>query len=323
MNILYQSIGISKQAFHQKMNRELFIKSEQGQLLLLIYQIRENHPTMGVRDMYYKLKPERFGRDAFEAFCKQEGLMSKKTKNWYRTTDSSGVVRFDNLLIGLEISRINQVWQSDITYFEVDQRFYYITFIIDSFSRRVIGFNTSERLTTGQTTLPALKMAVKKRKKAKQSIEGLIIHSDGGGQYYDKEFLGFTGENKIINSMCEYAWENGKAERLNGVIKNNYLRHRNINSFEELKKEVDRSVFLYNYEKPHIKLQRKTPIEFENSYICIGQQTGGEKSATELKTQSKANYSPLGCGQQTSGLNIAPKLKPEISKMKVKTVNPI
>ncbi len=297
MNVLYRSIGISKQAFHQKMNRELFMKSEQGQLLLLIYQIREKHPTMGTRDMYHKLKPESIGRDAFETFCKEEGLMSKKVKNWYRTTDSSGVVRFDNLLTGQEVSRINQVWQSDITYFEVGQRFYYITFIIDSFTRRIIGWNTSKRLTTEQTTLPALKMAVKKRKKAKQSGAGLIIQSDGGGQYYAKEFLRFTGRNKIINSMCEYAWENGKAERLNGVIKNNYLKHRVINSFEELQKEVDRSVFLYNYEKPHIKLQRKTPIEFENSYICIG--------------------------QQTSGLNIAPKLKPEISKLKVKTVNPI
>ena len=297
MNVLYRSIGISKQAFHQKMNRELFMKSEQGQLLLLIYQIREQHPTMGTRDMYHKLKPESIGRDAFETFCKEEGLMSKKVKNWYRTTDSSGVVRFDNLLTGQEVSRINQVWQSDITYFEVGQRFYYITFIIDSFTRRIIGWNTSKRLTTEQTTLPALKMAVKKRKKAKQSVAGLIIHSDGGGQYYAKEFLRFTGRNKIINSMCEYAWENGKAERLNGVIKNNYLKHRVINSFEELQKEVDRSVFLYNYEKPHIKLQRKTPIEFENSYICIG--------------------------QQTSGLNTTPKLKPESSRMKVKTVNPI
>ena len=297
MNVLYRSIGISKQAFHQKMNRELFMKSEQGQLLLLIYQIREKHPTMGTRDMYHKLKPESIGRDAFETFCKEEGLMSKKVKNWCRTTDSSGVVRFDNLLTGQEVSRINQVWQSDITYFEVGQRFYYITFIIDSFTRRIIGWNTSKRLTTEQTTLPALKMAVKKRKKAKQSVAGLIIHSDGGGQYYAKEFLRFTGRNKIINSMCEYAWENGKAERLNGVIKNNYLKHRVINSFEELQKEVDRSVFLYNYEKPHIKLQRKTPIEFENSYICIG--------------------------QQTSGLNTTPKLKPESSRMKVKTVNPI
>ncbi len=130
-------------------------------------------------------------------------------------------------------------------------------------------------------------MAVKQRLKEKQSVDGLIFHSDGGGQYYDKGFLKLTGKFKIINSMCEYAWENGKVERVNGVIKNNYLIHRNINSFEELQKEVDRSVYLYNNEKPHIKLQRKSPVEFENYYICSEQQADGDKSATELKTQSK------------------------------------
>ena len=236
-------------------------------------------------------------------------LLSKSgAKNWHRTTDSSGVIRFDNLLIDLEIIQMNQVWQSDITYFEVKQRFYYITFIIDAFSRRIVGYSVSERLTTEQTTLPSLKMAVRQRIKQKQMIEGLIFHSDGGGQYYDKEFLKLTGKYNIVNSMCEYAWENGKAERLNGVIKNNYLTHKSISDFKELKKEVDRSVFLYNNEKPHIKLQRCTPIEFENSYICSGQQSDGDKSATELRAQLKGYYSPAGCGQQSCGSNITPKL---------------
>ena len=69
--------------------------------------------------------------------------------------------------------------------------------------------------------------------------------------------------------MCQYPWENGKAERINGVIKNNYLIHRNINSYEQLQIEVDRSVLLYNSEKPHIKLQRKSPNQFEKEYLCM------------------------------------------------------
>jgi len=76
-------------------------------------------------------------------------------------------------------------------------------------------------------------------------------------------------EKTFFLRNCWYVcWENGKAERINGTIKNNYLIHREINTFEELKKEVDRTVQLYNNEKPHIKLKRKTPIEFEKSYIC-------------------------------------------------------
>ena len=121
-------------------------------------------------------------------------------------------------------------------------------------------------MTTEQTTLPALETAIKNRKNTK--LDGLIFHSDGGGQYYDKEFLKLTQKHKINNSMCEYPWENGKVERLNGVIKNNYLKHREINSYSDLVKEVDRSVQLYNEEKPHINLKRKTPCEFEKHYIC-------------------------------------------------------
>ena len=124
------------------------------------------------------------------------------------------------------------------------------------------GRSTSRRLFTDQTTLPALGMAVKLR--AGLDLSGLIFHSDGGGQYYEKKFLQLTGKQNLVNSMCEYAWENGKAERINGVIKNNYLIHRNIKTFEDLVKEVDRSVQLYNLEKPHIGLQRMTPVNFEN-----------------------------------------------------------
>ena len=101
----------------------------------------------------------------------------------------------------------------------------------------------------------------------------LNFHSDGGGQYYAKTFLELTSKHKFNNSMCEYAWENGKAERVNGVIKNNYLIHRNIKTLEDLVKEVDRSVSLYNSEKPHIKLKRKPPITFEKELLCLKKQT--------------------------------------------------
>jgi len=269
LNKLYQSIGLSKQAFHQRMDRYLQERSIEEQILLLVYRVREDHPTMGLRDIYFKITPIGMGRDRFEILCKQSGLMVERTHNWQRTTDSSGVIRFDNLLIGLVINKPNQVWQSDITYFELNARFYYITFIIDAFTRVIVGHAVSQRLKTEQTTLPALRKAIKSRIDLTLSIHALIFHSDGGGQYYDKEFLELTKKHKIINSMCQYPWENGKAERINGIIKNNYLIHRSINSFEQLQKEVDRSVLLYNTEKPHSKLQRKSPNQFEKEYLCI------------------------------------------------------
>jgi len=288
MNALFRSLSISKQSFHQKLDRFYLELSEQRQLLVLIYQIRKDHPTMGCRDMYYKLNPECMGRDAFELFCKKEGLMAPIIRNWQRTTDSSGVVRFDNLLKDLTINRINQVWQSDITYFDLKGKFYYITFIIDAWSRRIVGHHTSERLFTENTTLPALKMALRQRKG--QNMKGLIFHSDGGGQYYDKAFLELTNDNDMVNSMCEYAWENGKAERINGVIKNNYLKHKVIESFKELCKEVDRSVKLYNNEKPHIKLNRNTPINFENKYIWADKKSDEGEVNNKITSFSKEIY---------------------------------
>jgi putative transposase len=263
MNTLYTALGISKQAFYQYKERQRTVIDERYQLLILIAQVRKDHPTMGVRDMYYKLRPESMGRDAFEAFCKQKELGSKKSKNFRRTTDSTGVKRFENKLDGLEIVRKDQVWQSDITYFEINGRFYYLTFIIDAFTRMIVGHSISDSLLTIHTTIPALKKAINFRGREKDSGQELIFHSDGGGQYYANKFLDLTHNFNITNSMCEYAWENGKAERINGVIKNNYLRHKTITSFDSLKKEVDRSVYLYNHEKPHIKLHRKTPFEFE------------------------------------------------------------
>jgi putative transposase len=257
-------------------------QDESEQLERFIDDIREDHPTMGLRDLYFKIMPDFIGRDKFEEFCKKTGYMIKQKARYCKTTDSSGVKRFANYIADLKIERINQVWQSDITYYEVGDRFYYITFIIDSYSRRILGYSVSKRLLTEHTTLPALKMAIKTRQDF--DLQGLIFHSDGGGQYYAQAFLELTEKEKIINSMCKNAYENGKAERLNGIIKNNYLRHRNINSFEKLLKEVDRSVQLYNHEKPHIKLTRKSPVQFENNLLSLNpQETAKMKKSFDAK----------------------------------------
>jgi putative transposase len=265
---------ISKQAVYKIVRRVDLFYEQTENLQNLIMEIRNDHPTMGVRDMYFKINPTFMGRDAFERYCMRNNFMVKKIKNYARTTDSSGVKRFDNLLEGLVITRCNQVLQSDITYFEVDGTFYYITFVIDAFSRRIVGYSVSNTLLTIETTIPALNMAI--RCKKGQSMKGLIFHSDGGGQYYCKEFLKITQKNGIRNSMCVDPWENGKAERINGVIKNNYLIHRDIQSYDALTKEVARAVRLYNYEKPHIKLNRLTPIAFENLLLLQDQEKNSD-----------------------------------------------
>lgn len=235
----------------------------QEQLSYLIFKIRKDHPSMCMRSMYYKIKPDGIGRDKFETLCKTLGLKAKRWRNYARTTDSTGVIRFDNLIQGLVVKHLNQVWVSDITYYEVNGRFYYITFITDLFSRRIVGYQVSKRLSTLDTTVPALHQAIKARKT--ELPAGLIFHSDGGGQYYCKEFLAMTKRYKMCNSMCEAAWENGIAERVNGTIKNNYLKFYEVKDYQMLVKKVDQAVHLYNHEKPHKSLHYLTPVKFEQN----------------------------------------------------------
>ena len=120
---------MSKQAIHQLLDRRMKKEEENAYLIDIIRQIRLDHPTMNSRAMYYKIRPETIGRDKFEALCFAWGFGVEKSVNYHRTTNSNGVIRFDNLLINKTLTGINQAFVSDITYYELD-RFYYITFII-------------------------------------------------------------------------------------------------------------------------------------------------------------------------------------------------
>ena len=220
MNRIYAYLGSSKQSFHQRLDRELKQREMELLLLPIIDQLRQEHPGVAARQLYWILKPQGIGRDRFESLCFANGYKLAKSRSFRRTTDSSGVVRFPNLITGLELTNINQVWASDITYYQIGDKFYYLTFIIDLFSRRIVGYHVSERLLTEHTTIPAMLMAIRER----MPPRGLIFHSDGGSQYYCKEFLRITTDAKIKNSMCEMAYENPNAERINGTIKNQYLK---------------------------------------------------------------------------------------------------
>lgn len=124
MNQVYRAIGTSKQNVHQRLNRDLENNDEQEQLLGIIRQVREDHPEMGARPLYRRIRPKTMGRDRFYHWYVSTGLTVKPTKNWRRTTDSSGVIRFQNLVEGKKLNGINQVWVSDITYYDLNDKFY-------------------------------------------------------------------------------------------------------------------------------------------------------------------------------------------------------
>ncbi len=262
MNDLYRITGVSKQGFHQWLNHRLAIAEEQANLLPIIRQLREDHPRMSCRQFYFMIKPQTVGRDRFEDFCHNQGFKITARRSKYKTTDSRGIIRFPNLLLTLnELTGVNQLWVSDITYYEINGEMYYLTFITDLFHREIVGYSASNNLSTAYTSIPAVKMAIAHCNL--KIASGLIFHSDGGGQYYCKEFVSLTKRYGIRNSMGKSAWENPHAERVNGTIKNDYLIPYQPRNFRELKRMLTKAVNLYNTQKPHQSLNRNTPREFK------------------------------------------------------------
>ena len=233
-------------------------------MIPLINEIREDHPRMSARDIYLKLKPSFMGRDQFEKFCMDSGYRLKRLRNYRVTTNSLGVTRFPNMIKDLRVTRVNQVFVSDITYFDIESETYYLTLIMDLYNREIVGWSVSDNLRTENTTIPALLMLIILR--GKVNLKGAIFHSDGGGQYYCNEFKSITKSLDMINSMTEEkVYENSHAERLNGVIKNNYLYPYGPTSLKSLRTLLNKAVLMYNTGKPHKALGKLTPKAFKDT----------------------------------------------------------
>jgi transposase InsO family protein len=244
--------------------RRKYKYEEQEQLIPLINEIRKDHPRMSARDIYLKLQPSCMGRDQFESFCMDSGYRIKRLKNFRVTTNSLGVTRFPNRIRDIKVTHVNQVFVSDITYFDIGSETYYLTFIMDLYNREIVGWSVSDNLRTENTTIPALNRVIYER--GRINLNGSIMHSDGGGQYYCKDFLELTGSLKIVNSMTEEkVYENSHAERLNGVIKNNYLYPYGPTNLKSLKRLLDKAVLMYNTDKPHKALGKLTPRKFRDT----------------------------------------------------------
>lgn len=264
MRALYEAIGMSKQAFHQWKNRERQKREIVATVCYIIDQVRIDHPGMGVRAIWKMMSPP-IGRDEFEYLAILHGYGIVRRRNFRRTTDSRGVVRFPNLLENIKPSTINEVWVSDITYYWMQERFYYLTFVLDLFCRKLIGYAVSKTLKTVDTTIPSLQYALSRRKGMPRK-DNMILHSDRGGQYYSNEFLSITHKNKLLNSMGKTVYDNPVIERFHSTIKNQYIYLYGPTNFKELKQATARACMNYN-RRPHETLGSKSPNDFERNHI--------------------------------------------------------
>ena len=209
--------------------------------------------------LYYLINPDFIGRDRFIELMMQLGYRLKVRKNYRRTTRSIAW-NYPNLIKGMLVDAPNKVWQSDITYFHVGDRYYYAVFIIDVYTKRIVGHQVSDHM-MASANITALKTAIK------QNQAPQYHHSDRGAQYGASEYLELLSKNGTKVSMGEKAQDNAYAERINGTIKNEYINYWKPKNFQQLKIMVNRAVKQYNTKRLHKSLKRETPEGFEQKWF--------------------------------------------------------
>ena len=259
MNSLFKTIGITKQAVYQYSKRQKLFDAKISQLVMEADDLRNAHPGCGVEKMYDILKPDFIGRDRFiEAFMAL-GYRLKRKKNYKRTTISSKIF-YPNLIKGMKINGPSQIWQSDITYIKVKDKHYYAVFIIDVYTRKIVGFNVSDNM-RATANMKALEMALKYNKAP------LIHHSDRGSQYTYKAYTERLIQNGSKISMGGSAQDNAYVERFNRTIKEEYLDHWNAQTFNQLKRHMKKAVHNYNNVRSHKSLNKHAPSKFEKQLL--------------------------------------------------------
>ncbi|MCA4794338.1 IS3 family transposase [Myroides odoratimimus] len=175
-------------------------------------------------------------------------------------TTTASKIYYPNLIKGLEVNAPSIIWQSDITYVRVGNLFYYIVFIIDVYTKKIVGYQVSDNM-RAQANIKALKMAIMNNNPPQ------IHHSDRGGQYTSKGYINLLNKSGSKISMALSAQDNAYAERINRTIKNDYLEPWDPKNFNSLKQCVKKAVEHYNNKRPHNSIGKMTPVEFANNWF--------------------------------------------------------
>lgn len=228
--------------------------------------IRKSKPKTGTRKLYIEInrKLSRYGinigRDKLFELLRANNMLIRKRKRKAVTTYSKHWFRkYPNLIKGFTPIKANQLWVSDITYLETEVGFIYLFLITDAYSRKILGWNLSENL-QAENAVYALEMALLNNT---PSNEGLIHHSDRGIQYCSKLYVGLLEKHQISISMTEKGdpLENPIAERVNGILKDEWINDLNLTNYPIAKQYIERIIFLYNNDRLHSSIDMLTPNE--------------------------------------------------------------
>ncbi len=256
---------MTRQAYY-KSRKRIENKAFEEQIVIgLVQEKRQIMPRLGGRKLHYLLKDDlsqigRIGRDKFFDILGQNDLLVRPKKSFTRTTYSfHHYYKWKNLIQDLLITRVDQVWVSDITHIRVHNGFAFLFLVTDLYSRKIIGWTLNRNLGV-EGALKALNMALASRK---DKSESLIHHSDRGIQYCCKEYVKTLHTAGIDISMTEdnHCYENAVAERVNGILKNEFFLDSTFNTFEQALSAVGSGIKNYNEKRPHWSLDLQTPSQ--------------------------------------------------------------
>ena len=259
-------LGITRQAYYKRCKVNANNALLEQSVLSFVRLERMTHPRIGTRKLQYMMKQSQIsiGRDRLFTLLRLNRLLVPNKRAFHKTTHSfHRFYKHPNIIKeGIELTRPEQRWVADITYLPTNECDAYLSLVTDAYSRKVVGYHLSDDLKTSSVKL-AFKHALTHRK----STTTLIHHSDRGIQYCSNEYQQIHEKHGVICSMTDGydCYQNALAERVNGILKNEYLVIK-PNNLAEAKKMVKQSVEIYNQKRPHTALKYKTPDEVHRAF---------------------------------------------------------
>jgi len=265
-------MGLSRQAYYKQVGTQQRRTVQERRIIELVLQERRYQQRLGTRKLLHRLKESlqgegiRIGRDGLFDVLRSARLLVPPRRAYHKTTNSHHRFwRHPNLLKAGEVqaNKAEKVWVADITYLQTQGKCVYLSLVTDAYSRKIVGYHVHDTLQTEPVGL-AFKMALKGR----QTSRALVHHSDRGIQYCSDHYQAIHQRYGIRCSMTDGydCYQNALAERVNGILKDEYLLVRPAD-LAEARKMVEQSVYLYNHRRPHTSLKYKTPDEIHRASV--------------------------------------------------------
>lgn len=264
---------VSKSSYYYWLKRK-GLKPQKSSLLALKNKIIEiyqsSNKVYGSKRIEKALELEGlvYSASYIAVVMKQLGIKSVLSKKFRVTTTNSNhsYPVADNVLNrNFTSQHLGEKWVSDISYIKIEDKWKYLTTILDLADRKVVAWTLSEDMTTENTVYKTWLKATTKRKITKNHI----FHSDRGIQYAcHKMKMIFSNNNHIKHSMSRKAncWDNAVAESFFKTIKYECIYRYKFTCFINAYQTIEKYINWYNNKRLHSALQYRSPLEVEMEY---------------------------------------------------------